>query len=173
MDDSELNKYMTLLELSKFRYGEEERRNQLIDEKHKSLIAFLGVMITIQITVFPSIAEYFTTPLSVLDYSVCVVFILSLIFYTASIIYFICSLQYDEFESVPKTDAIMDYSYDVDCGLGFIIGNTICSFDKALNHNKNVIDNKINKGENGYKLLIFGVVFSVLFIISFILIFVF
>ena len=44
-------RYKLLLELAFHTYEEEERRNQLIDSKNKSFVAFLGVMFTIQATI--------------------------------------------------------------------------------------------------------------------------
>ena len=37
-----------LLQLALHRYDEEVQRNELIDSKNKSIVAFLGVMLTIQ-----------------------------------------------------------------------------------------------------------------------------
>ena len=73
-----------LLELALHRYDEEVQRNELIDSKNKSIVAFLGVMLTIQCTIFPRLIE-FKVMLSSLEMSILViVFLISLIFYLIS-----------------------------------------------------------------------------------------
>ena len=47
-----------LLQLALHRYDEEVQRNELIDSKNKSIVAFLGVMLTIQCTIFPRLLEF-------------------------------------------------------------------------------------------------------------------
>ena len=47
-----------LLELALHRYDEEVQRNELIDSKNKSIVAFLGVMLTIQCTILPRLIEF-------------------------------------------------------------------------------------------------------------------
>ena len=47
-----------LLELALHRYDEEVQRNELIDSKNKSIVAFLGVMLTILCTILPRLIEF-------------------------------------------------------------------------------------------------------------------
>lgn len=56
MDNQENEKL--LLELALHRYDEEVQRNEIIDNRNKSIVAFLGVMLTIQSTILPTLIEF-------------------------------------------------------------------------------------------------------------------
>ena len=47
-----------LLDLALHRYDEEVQRNEIIDSRNKSIVAFLGVMLTIQCTILPILVEF-------------------------------------------------------------------------------------------------------------------
>lgn len=152
MEDTKLNKYMTLLDLTKFRYGEEERRNQSIDNKNMYLIGFVGVMITIEIAtliVNGSLAFPF------MDLFVC-----SIIAYSFAMFYFIKSIGYKNFHSVPPMDAVIEYGKDEDCSLEFVIGSFIMSFNEAIVENGKVMDDKVHDGRKGFIFLQLGILLS-------------
>lgn len=55
-DDETVIKQDTLLfKLMMHNYDEEVRRNELIDSKNSQMIAFLGIMFTIQLTLFVNV----------------------------------------------------------------------------------------------------------------------
>lgn len=52
------NRGKILLELALHRYDEEVERNEAIDNKNKSMVAFLAVMLTIQCTILIMLIEF-------------------------------------------------------------------------------------------------------------------
>lgn len=54
----EENSGRILLELALHRYDEEVEWNEAIDNKNKSMVAFLGVMLTIQFSILPRLIEF-------------------------------------------------------------------------------------------------------------------
>ena len=54
----DLNSGKILLDLALHRYDEEVVRNESIDSKNKSIVAFLAVMLTIQCTILPRLIEF-------------------------------------------------------------------------------------------------------------------
>ena len=87
----DLKKDELLLELAFHRYEEEERRNQLIDSKNQSFVAFLGVMFTIQITMVSNFHSMFENIDSNKINFLLVCFIISIICYFISLIFCIKS----------------------------------------------------------------------------------
>ena len=88
-DDETVIKQDTLLfKLMMHNYDEEVRRNELIDSKNSQMIAFLGIMFTIQLTLFVNVLSTYLSkdawPLY-LKISSCVLLIFALLFYVASI----------------------------------------------------------------------------------------
>lgn len=60
-----MEKYKILLELALHRYDEVNRRNEIIDSKSKSMIAFIGVMLTIEFSAIPALINIFNkTPIT-------------------------------------------------------------------------------------------------------------
>lgn len=154
------------LDLSLHRYDEEERRNQLIDEKNSSLIAFLGVMLTIQCTLIPSIMDLFGKFICVPVLEILVVcYIISLAGYVVAMFYFISALTFSEFHSVPDVPSLIEFKDNekiID-----IMNNNIISLNKAIMENKKIMDLKTLKGKNGFCFLKVGIVFLVIFITIF------
>lgn len=75
------NSQKLLLDLALHRYDEEVQRNELIDSKNKSIVAFLGVMLTIQCTILPRFIEL-KEILSDVEMMILVsIFLISLLFY--------------------------------------------------------------------------------------------
>ncbi len=52
-----MEKYKILLKLALHRYDEVNKRNEIIDDKTKSMIAFIGVMLTIEFSAIPNIIK--------------------------------------------------------------------------------------------------------------------
>ena len=77
-----------LLDLALHRYDEEVERNELIDSKNRSIVAFLGVMLTIQYTILPRLIEFKQELPDFQTYILFAVFIFSLLFYLASLLVF-------------------------------------------------------------------------------------
>ena len=104
------NSEKILLELALHRYDEEVQRNELIDSKNKSIVAFLGVMLTIQCTILPRLIEFKEF---VSDFQIIVLFCIffaSLVFYLASLFVFISTLNnIDQIQTVPRIDWLIQF----------------------------------------------------------------
>ena len=82
-----------LLELALHRYDEEVHRNQLIDDKNKSIVAFLGVMLTIQCTILPRLIEFKEILSNFEMVMLMSIFIISFGFYLISLLVFMSVLN--------------------------------------------------------------------------------
>ncbi|MCQ2738584.1 MAG: hypothetical protein MJ224_08265 [archaeon] len=90
------------MDLALHRYDEDERRNQLVDSKNSSFIAFLGVMLTIQSTLISYIITFINGKLTLEVIILVIVFVGSLICYAISLGYFVSSLKFlSKFQVAP------------------------------------------------------------------------
>lgn len=161
----DLKKDELLLKLAFHRYEEEERRNQLIDSKNQSFVAFLGVMFTIQITMVSNFHSMFENINSCKIDFLLMCFIISIICYFISLIFFSSTLMFtDKFKSAPSINKIIKFGKsEEDCD--FIIGNTGVSLEDSIENNKKILDFKASQGNFGFLFISIGVFFTVLFIL--------
>ncbi len=161
----DLKKDELLLELAFHRYEEEERRNQLIDSKNQSFVAFLGVMFTIQITMVSNFHSMFENIDSNKINFLLVCFIISIICYFISLIFFSSTLMFtDKFKSAPSINKIIKFGKsEEDCD--FIIGNTGVSLKDSIDNNKKILDFKASQGNFGFLFINIGLFFTILFIL--------
>ena len=82
-DETVIKQDKLLFKLMMHNYDDEIRRNELIDSKNSQMIAFLGIMLTIQLTLFVNVLSTYLSkdawPLS-LKVSSCVLLIFALLF---------------------------------------------------------------------------------------------
>ena len=89
-----MEKYKILLELALHRYDEVNRRNEIIDNKNKSMIAFIGVMLTIEFSTMPTLINILNkTPIKNGARALLFLGIMSTCCYLISIIYFILAVH--------------------------------------------------------------------------------
>jgi hypothetical protein len=164
------NSEKLLLELALHRYDEEVQRNELIDGNNKSMVAFLGVMLTIQCTIFPRLIE-FKVILSEFEINLLFcVFIGSLVFYLSSLLVFMSTLNnFDKIQTVPDIETLIDFEYN-NTSLNYIVGFTLINLNECIEDNDEILNEKISKRHIGLELMKSGVISTIIFIILIVLI---
>ena len=142
-----------LLDLALHRYDEEVQRNEIIDSRNKSIVAFLGVMLTIQCTILPILVEFKKT-LSFFQLAILYgVFLFSLMFYFSSLLVFMSTLNnINKIITVPRIDWLIDFGKNHK-SLKYIIKNTLISLNKCVDDNDVILDEKNSRGNLGLKLM--------------------
>lgn len=87
------NNQKLLMDLALHRYDEEVVRNESIDSKNKSIVAFLGVMLTIQCTILPRFIEFKAILSNLEIIALFSIYILSLVFFLISLMIFMSALN--------------------------------------------------------------------------------
>lgn len=87
------NNQKLLMDLALHRYDEEVVRNESIDSKNKSIVAFLGVMLTIQCTILPRLIEFKAILSNLEIIALFSIYILSLVFFLISLMIFMSALN--------------------------------------------------------------------------------
>ena len=154
-----MEKHKILLELALHRYDEVNERNEIFDDKSKSMIAFIGVMLTIEFSTIPSIIKTLneTTPNG--GRTLLFLGIASTCCYLISIFYFISAVNpIKKFEETPVMDELDE-----------IVEKNIISLKKCVEKNYNTVECKAQRSKNGFDFLKYGVLLTVMFIILFIL----
>ena len=167
----ELKKEMLLLELALHSYDEEVHRIESIDNRNKSIVAFLGVMLTIQCTILPRLIE-FKNLISSFEMSLLLcIFIISLASYFFSLLSFISTLtNLKNIQKAPSIEWLIDFELN-NQPLKFIVQNTLISLNQCVEDNDEILKDKDSKGNIGLNLLKCGIVFTIIFIIYLIVIF--
>lgn len=163
-----MEKYKILLELALHRYDEVDNRNEIIDDKSKSMIAFIGVMLTIEFSAIPNIIKTLneTTPNG--GRTLLFFFFSSTCCYLISIFYFISAVNpIKKFEEAPVMNELVSSGKNDE--LDEIVAKNIKSLKKCVEKNHNTIEDKAQKSKNGFDFLKYGVLLTVMFIILFIL----
>lgn len=159
------NRERLLLDLALHRYDEEVQRNEIIDSRNKSIVAFLGVMLTIQCTILPILVEFKKT-LSPFDLTILYgVFLFSLMFYFSSLLVFMSTLNnINQILTVPRIDWLIEFGKN-NKSLKYIIKNTLISLNKCVDDNDVILEEKNSRGNLGLKLMRYGVSFTIIFIL--------
>ena len=163
MDDK--NRGKILLELALHRYDEEVERNEAIDNKNKSMVAFLAVMLTIQCTILIRLIEFDAIIASFEMNMLLILFITSFVLNLSSLLYFISTLTYlDKLQSSPNIDNLVDFGIRKK-SLGYLIENTIVSLNKSVKENKIILKEKSVKEKRGIFLMRIGLIVTTIFIL--------
>lgn len=154
----EENRRKILLELALHRYDEEVERNEAIDNKNKSMVVFLGVMLTIQCTILIRLIELDSIIANREMNVMLVLFISSFVLNFVSLLYFISTLTYlDKLKSSPNIENIMDFGINKRSS-EYITHNIIISLNKCVQDNKIVLKEKSIKEKRGLWLMRWGLV---------------
>ena len=141
-----MEKYKILLELALHRYDEVNERNEIFDDKSKSMIAFIGVMLTIEFSTIPRIIKTLneTTPNG--GRTLLFLGIASTCCYLISIFYFISAVNpIKKFEETPVMDELDE-----------IAEKNIISLKKCVEKNHDTVECKAQKSKNGFDFLKYG-----------------
>ena len=159
----EENRGKILLELALHRYDEEVERNEAIDNKNKSMVAFLAVMLTIQCSILLRLIELneiITTNEMIL---LLLLFIISFVLNFLSLLYFISTLTYlDKLKSSPKIDDLVNFGIKKKSS-EYLIKNTIISLNKSVKENKAILKEKSVKEKRGILLMRMGLIVTTMF----------
>lgn len=164
------NQGKILLELALHRYDEEVERNEAIDNKNKSMVAFLAVMLTIQCTILLRLIELDSIILGHEMSLLLILFIISFVLNLLSLLYFISTLTYlDKLQSSPNIDNLVDFGVD-NRPLEYIIHNIIISLNKSVKVNKVILSEKSVKEKKAFLLMRCGLIVTTIFIMYVLLI---
>ena len=149
-DDEKIIKKDTLLfKLMLHQYDDEISRNESIDSKNSQMIAFLGIMLTIQLTLFVNVLYAYLSgdkwPL-IIKVSSCVFLIFNLLLYVASI-----NKLFEKSKSKISEEKLLK--------------NLLFNYSSIIRHNHDLIENKVKKANGGFKFLKLAGIVSVLFIV--------
>lgn len=163
-----MEKHKILLELALHRYDEVNKRNDIIDSKSKSMIAFIGVMLTIEFSAIPTILNALNkTPLNG-KRTLLILGIASTCCYLIAILYFISAVNpIKKFEEAPKMDELISSGKNDEFKV--IVAKNIISLKECVEKNNKTIEFKARRSKNGFDFLKYGVFLTVTFIILFIL----
>nr|DAN12669.1 MAG TPA: hypothetical protein [Caudoviricetes sp.] len=175
-DNETLNRDKLLLELMTHVYEEDERRNELVDSKNSQMIILSGAMLTLQSTLITKLLiddVLLNTDLAV---ALCCKLILSELMLVSIIGYFISMYLFidaytfkDDYQMIPHHESVIEARDDNDSE-AIIVSKTLDEYNKAIKKNDELIENKINKGRQGFCLLKISGFLTLIFLILFIII---
>ena len=147
-----MEKHKILLELALHRYDEVNKRNDIIDNKSKSMIAFIGVMLTIEFSAIPTILNTLNkTPLNS-KRALLILGIASTCCYLIAIIYFISAVNpLKEFKEAPSMKELVSSGKNDE--LNEIVAKNIKSLKKSTENNHETIECKARRSKNGFDFL--------------------
>ena len=127
------------------------------------MVAFLGVMLTIQCTILIRLIELNMVIESFEMNLLLILFIVSFVLNLLSLFFFISTLTYlDKLQSSPKIDNLVDF----DIGkmpVDYMIQNSIVSLKDCVSNNKKVLKEKSSKEKNALLLMRLGLVVTTIF----------
>ena len=147
-----------LLELALHRYDEEVHRNQLIDDKNKSIVAFLGVMLTIQCTILPRLIEFKEILSNFEMVMLMSIFIISFGFYLISLLVFMSVLnRLDQIQTAPDIKNLIDLDYH-NASSKYIVAYTLINLNQCIDDNDEILEKKTSRRHLGFQLMKCGVI---------------
>lgn len=167
MDENEI-----LLNLALHRYDEVNNRNINVDDKNKSMIGFIGVILAIEIAILPQIINESLGILLInaLRALICLE-IISICCYAISIFHFISAITFvSTFQEAPVMRGIIS-SIDNEGDSELIIKKNIVSLQKCIEDNHEIVEDKTKKAKIGFKFFKYGLISTVIFFILLILTF--
>lgn len=167
---NEKNSEKLLLDLALHRYDEEVERNMAIDNKNKSMVAFLAVMLTIQCSILLRLIELngiINTNEMILSL---IFFIFAFVLNFLSLLYFISTLTYlDKLKSAPIIDDLVDFG-KIKKSSNYLIETMVISLNESVKENKIILAEKSAKEKKGILLMRMGLIVTTIFIFYIVLI---
>lgn len=173
-DQKTIERDKLLLDLMIHAYDEELARNELVDSKNNQMIVLVGVMLTLQATLFTNLlVNYLLLNEEILFCSKLILsglIIVSFIFYGISLYYFIKSYAFSKgFKTSPTPKILCNYAQN-DCPKCWVQGEILFTIGKATNENHIEIDNKVETGRKGFKWLEIGCFTTFVFVVLFLIV---
>ena len=159
MDEKEI-----LLNLVLHRYDEVNNRNISVDNKNKSMIGFIGVILTIEITILPQIFNRSSEILLInASRALICLEIISICCYAISIFYFISAITFvSTFQEAPVMSGIIS-SIENKEDADLIINKNIVSLQKCIEDNHEIVEDKTKKAKIGFEFFKYGLISTVTF----------
>lgn len=174
--DKTLRRDKLLLELMTHVYDEDERRNELVDSKNSQMIVLSGAMLTLQSTLISKLLIddiLLNTEMSV---ALCCKVILSILMLSSLVGYFISMYLFiqaytfkNDYQMVPDHESVIECQDDNDSE-ETIVSDMLNEYNKAIKKNDELIDNKVDKGRQGFFVLKISGILTLIFLILFIII---
>lgn len=162
-----------LLDLMIHAYDEDVARNELVDNKNSQMIVLVGVMLTLQATLFINLLVQHILLNQNFMYSAKLILsgaiLLSFILYGISLYYYINAYAFSrEFKSSPTPKILCDYAKDNQSKF-FVQGEMLFTIGKTINDNYSVIEDKVETGRKGFKWLKRACLTTFIFIVLFLI----
>ncbi len=175
-DDETFQTNKRLLKLMTHVYDEEERRNELVDSKNSQMIILTGAMVTLQSTV----ASQILINTLFLNHDITVGFwckiVLSILLFLSICGYFISMYKFikaysfkGDYQLAPDNKSIIE-TIDDNSLESDIVLDMLYVYDEAIEDNDDKINEKINKGQEGFLFLKISVLLTLIMLVLFILI---
>lgn len=164
ISSEELAKDKYLLELIFNNYYEQERRFQTLESKISSMISFIGVIFTIQSTLFTSILVQLLSAQLFTKVILSLFLIVSLMFYVYALYLFVEAYNFGKYRSAPNPHDLYEKSKE-NIDESFIVKNLIFNIPGTIDDNEKSMQSKINKTKCGFKWFKIGCYFTLFFII--------
>ncbi len=167
-----MNEKEILLNLALHRYDEVNNRNISVDNKNKSMIALIGVILTIDITILPQIFNGSSKILLInaLRALICLE-IISICSYAISFLYFISAITFvSSFQEAPVMSGIIS-SIENKEDENLIINKNIVSLQKCIEDNHEIVEDKTKKAKIGFEFFKYGLISTITFFILLLLTF--
>lgn len=175
-DDERFQSNKRLLDLMTHVYDEEERRNELVDTKNSQMIILTGAMVTLQSTVVSQVLinTLFLNPDIAVGFwckiVLSILLFLSICGYFISMYKFIKAYSFKgEYQLAPDNKSIIKTIDDNPLESDIVL-DMLYVYDKAVEDNDDKINDKINKGQEGFLFLKMSVILTLLMLGLFILI---
>lgn len=171
-DQKTIERDKLLLDLMIHAYDEDVARNELVDTKNSQMIVLVGVMLTLQATLFTDLLVN-----QLLNNEICFcaklilsgIILLSFIFYGLSLYYYIEAYAFSKkFNSSPTPKILRGYA-DKDCPKFWVQRELLLTIGKVIDDNYIVIDDKVETGRKGFKWLKIACFTTFIFIFLFLI----
>ena len=146
-----------LMDLMIKSFDNQNERISNTDNKSYQLIAIIGLMFSLQATTLATI-------ISSINIFVKIWFMISFVFYLVSIVCFIKSISFMDFEELPSQDALVDY-YCKGKTKEEIISILLGNYQSSINNNEEKLNDKIFYSKKGFYFFIFGLLSTINFIL--------
>ena len=171
VDQETIDRDKLLLDLMIHAYDEDVARNELVDSKNSQMIVLVGVMLTLQATLFTDLLVNHLLLNN--DIWFCAKLILSGIILSSFILYGLSLYHYIEayafskkFNSSPTPKILRRYA-DKDCPKFWVQREMLLTIGKVVDDNYIVIEDKVETGRKGFKWLKIACFTTFIFIFSF------
>lgn len=173
VDQETIDRDKLLLDLMIHAYDEDVARNELVDTKNSQMIILVGAMLTLQSTLFTDLlVSQFLINESV---QLCCKLVLSIVmsvsigFYVYTLYKFIDAYAFSsKFDLVPSPELLLKQAHN-NVSKFHAQAEWLGTFGETIDDNSKVIDEKVEKGKEGFSWLKRAGISTLIFLILFLL----